>query len=242
MAKTRLVLASVIVMLTIFSGKAIESPFSSITKSATEKKDTCMAECDSVKNGWDVEVRGFYFGLGGTSSGGVTSTVKEVGIMNVVGVGYTFCDRNHLSLGVGYQARFYSLKSDFQYMRDDDHVTWIDSWDDGAKSTQSSLTVHTIQFPLMYKMNVSKKFGFFLGAALDWNFYAKFDKSHKVGDTRYSENTKGLRQNKIGVDLMGGITWKRLGIYARYSPCKVFKNNFGPEMKNTWTLGLAIGF
>ena len=51
---------------------------------------------------------------------------------------------------------------------------------------------------------------------------------------------RGIKQNKLTFDVYGALSYNRLGVYCRYSPCNVFKKGFGPEIKNTWTLGVAI--
>ena len=39
---------------------------------------------------------------------------------------------------------------------------------------------------------------------------------------------------------IGAFSLDGLAIYCRFSPNEVFKKGFGPEIKNTWTLGVAI--
>ena len=40
--------------------------------------------------------------------------------------------------------------------------------------------------------------------------------------------------------MIGAFSFDGLAIYGRYSPSNMFKKGYGPEIKNTWTLGVAI--
>ena len=215
---------------------ALSMPLKSGDKPAKEKCDN-----DSVEKKWSAICSGFHYGWGGTNSGGFTSTSSEVGVMNVIGVQYRFGHYNYISLGAGYEAKFYKLKKNYCFNRLDDGVLEITDWDPTLENRKSSMTIHTIQFPLLYRKRFNCKLGLHAGVILDWNVYCSYTNKYKVGKTTISANTSGLKQNKVTVDFMAGISFKALGIYARFTPCKVFKNGWGPEMKNTWTLGLTLG-
>ncbi len=76
---------------------------------------------------------------------------------------------------------------------------------------------------------------------MNWNTYARVDNRYEIDKVETNKRYKGLKQNKLNFDIMGALTWNQTGIYCRYSPGKFFKEGYGPEIKNTWTLGLTIG-
>jgi hypothetical protein len=75
---------------------------------------------------------------------------------------------------------------------------------------------------------------------MNWNYKAHADNHYIIGNSKYNISQCGLKQNKITFDIIGGLTVGHTGIYCRYSPNEVFKKGYGPEIKNTWMLGVAI--
>ena len=75
---------------------------------------------------------------------------------------------------------------------------------------------------------------------MNWNVYAKCNTHYKVNKTHYDVSYRGIKQNKLTFDVYGALSYNHIGIYCRYSPCDMFKKGYGPEIKNTWMLGVAI--
>ena len=67
------------------------------------------------------------------------------------------------------------------------------------------------------------------------------DNHYEINKIEHNTRYKGLKQEKINFDVLGALTWNEVGLYCRYSPGKFFKEGYGPEIKNTWTLGVTIG-
>ena len=75
---------------------------------------------------------------------------------------------------------------------------------------------------------------------MNWNFYADYKDSYRIGKSDYTETTRGLDQRKISFDGIAMLSWGGLGVYFRYAPQSVMKDGWGPEIKNRWTLGLVL--
>ncbi len=192
------------------------------------------------KSPWSVFSSGFYFGFGGAKASGTMSLVSEVGVLNAVSVNYTFGNRNHLSLGIGYQYKSYSLKSKYAYGYDDG-VVLIEPWPDGFSNRSSALRVHTWQLPLMYRKELGKKWEIFAAGTFNWNFYSSFNKSYKQDNTKYSATTNKLCQRKVSFDVLAGFRYSKIGVYCRVAPMSLFKNGCGPKIDNIVTGGLILG-
>ncbi len=191
---------------------------------------------------WSADFKGLYFGLGSGSFNGCGSLVKEVGVLQVVGAKYTFGDRNSFSLGAGYQYKTYALKKDYRFDTDVlSGATVIDMWEPNTAKTSSLLRLHTIQFPLTYAKGFGKKWHITVGGVLNWNFYASYNNSFKENNTTYSSTTNKLCQRKVSADVLVGVAYNKIALYARYSPCKLFKSGCGPEIDNVWTIGIGLG-
>ena len=99
----------------------------------------------------------------------------------------------------------------------------------------------TVQFPLMFSQRIVKKLDLTVAGILNWNTYARVDNHYEMNKVEHDTKYKGLKQEKINFDFMGALSWNDFGFYCRYSPGKFFKEGYGPEIKDTWTVGLIIG-
>lgn len=77
---------------------------------------------------------------------------------------------------------------------------------------------------------------------MNWNVYAKCKTKYTENKVKTAFTYKDLKQKKITFDVIGGLSYHGLAVYCRYTPGNLFKNGYGPEIKNTWTLGGAIAF
>ena len=195
---------------------------------------------------FDVFLSGVYLGWGHTNAAGeyhgTTSTTFQVGVLNLVGVAYHFGDRNRLSLGVGYQAKYHELKKAYTFASPVEKSLIIEKFPSEYKKTASQLLVHSVQFPLLYGKGFGKKFWAYGGGVMNWNFYASFDSNYKNNRTQVMTNTNGLNQRKITFDALVGLQWNHLGVYFRYSPQPVLNDGYGPKLNKSWNVGIALGF
>lgn len=215
-----------------------------MTIEQTDKKK--HDDCDTTSSNWKFLVGGVYVGWGHSSAAtpfnDMTGTNFEAGILNAVGVRYYFGDRNRLSLGIGYGYRHIKLKSDYSFDTADDGNLTIVPFPDGYKKTSSGIKCHSWQFPLLYGKGIGKNVWLFAGGVMNWNFYASYDRNFKIENTKYNETTNHLDQRKISFDLFAGVMWKGIGVYFRYCPQSVFKDDTAPKINKTWNLGLSLGF
>ena len=200
---------------------------------------------DESDHHWAIVMSGFYMGGGIHHSWDKINNSFEIGLLNFAAINY---DSNHgqdISLGVGIHHKSFSLKRPNMLMRDENTgVVGTTLYPEGEKVTErtSNLNMWALQFPLMFRQRIYKSFAIKFGGIMNWNYLAQVNNHYKIGKDEYSITQRGLKQNKITFDLMGGLTWGHIGIYCRYSPNEVFKKGYGPEIKNTWTLGGCIAF
>ena len=111
----------------------------------------------------------------------------------------------------------------------------------GDYATHSAtLSMWSMQFPLMYNHSLGKKWSIAAAAVMNWNCYANISNGYSVGKSDYSVTTHGLNQRKITFDYVGMLSWHGVGFYFRYAPQSLFKTGMGPEMKNRWTVGITL--
>ena len=201
-----------------------------------------MDESKKTKH-WSVTTNGFYLGLGVKHNYGVINNSFEVGLLNFAAVNYNSLHGQNLSLGVGIHHRSYSMKRPNMLVRDNNNVVIESTYpsSDDIKKRSSNLNFWTIQFPLMFTQKIYKKLDITVAGILNWNTFARVDNHYELNKIDYDTHFKGLKQNKVNIDVMGALSWNEFGIYCRYTPGKFFKDGFGPEIKNIWTLGIVVG-
>lgn len=201
---------------------------------------------DEKTKHWSVTTTGFYFGMGVKHSWEVINNSFEIGLLNIAAVNYNSLHGQNISLGVGIHHRSYSMKRPAMLMRDDltDAVvmgTYPSVSVDEIKDRSSNLNMWTLQFPLMFKQRIVKKLEVSVAGILNWNTYARVDNHYELNKVEYDTKFKALKQNKVNFDFMGTLSWNDFGIYCRYTPGKFFEDGHGPEIKNTWTMGITLG-
>ena len=80
-----------------------------------------------------------------------------------------------------------------------------------------------------------------VAAILKVNTYASLKTRYTLDGRDYKEFSKDIRQKPVSVDLMAGVGWKFLGVYAKYDPCRVLNKDFAPRF-NAFSAGLTFFF
>lgn len=197
---------------------------------------------------WRLETNGFYFGMGVNHSWDMINNSFEVGLLNALAVNYNSLHGQNISLGVGVNHKSYSVKRPNMLARNDNgavvtvYYPTVNDAVNEIKDRSSNLNLWTVQFPLMFKQRIVKKLELGVAGILNWNTYARVDNHYEIDKVEHDTRYKGLKQNKVNFDAMGSLTWNGCGVYCRYSPGKFFKDGYGPEIKQTWTVGLALLF
>ena len=193
---------------------------------------------------WTLEANGFYVGMGVKHNWDAINNSFEVGLLNVLSVNYNSLHGQNLSLGAGIHHRSYSMKRPGMLLRDNNGVVSLGAYPseniNEIKDRSSNLNMWTVQFPLMFRQRIVKKLEIGVAGILNWNTYARVDNHYEFNKTDHDTHYKGLSQEKINFDFMGTLSLNGTGLYCRYSPGKFFKDGYGPEIKETWTMGLIF--
>ncbi|MBE6316949.1 MAG: hypothetical protein IJJ83_01275 [Muribaculaceae bacterium] len=190
---------------------------------------------------WTMETKGLYFGGGLKTSCDLVNNSFNWGILDIASINYDTWHGQHFSLGVGYDNKRFSLKRPNCFVMDEaTGIVGTSTYPDDVKDRSSVLSIRAIQFPLLFQQDLGEDFHIVLGASMNWNVYAKCNTHYKVNKTHHDVSYRGVKQNKLTFDVIGAFSFDGLAIYGRYSPCNMFKKGYGPEIKNTWTLGVAI--
>lgn len=206
---------------------------------------TPFANDENSTKHWTVTTSGFYIGMGVKHNFDMINNSFEVGLLNAAAVNYNSLHGQQLSLGVGIHHRSYSMKRPHMLTRDNQGVVSLTEYPstnvDEIKKRSSNLNVWSVQFPLMFTQKIYKKLDITVAGIMNWNVNARADNHWELNKVETDTRYKGLKQQKVNFDVMGALSWNSLGIYCRYSPGKFFKEGYGPEIKNTWTMGITLG-
>ena len=201
---------------------------------------------DDRTSHWSLTTSGFYVGMGVKHNWDLINNSFEVGLLNVAAVNYNSLHGQNLSLGAGIHHRSYSIKRPNMLKREAGNVVAPTAYPslntEEIKDRSSNLNLWTIQFPLMFSQRIVKKLDVTVAGIMNWNAYARVDNHYELNKVEHDTKYKDLKQEKINFDFMGALSWDEFGIYCRYSPGKFFKEGYGPEIKETWTMGLILGF
>ena len=200
---------------------------------------------DTRNHHWAIVMDGFYMGGGISHSWDNINNSFEIGLLNIAAISYDSHHGQGISLGVGIHHKSFSIKRPNMLMRDEaTNIVSSSFYPNGVeeKNRTSNLNMWALQFPLLFRQKIYKSLAIRVGGIMNWNYKAQVNNHYNIGMTEYNITQRGLKQNKITFDVMGGLTLRSIGIYCRYSPNEVFKKGYGPEIKNTWTLGGTIAF
>ncbi len=211
-----------------------------------DDESSLMDKTDAKLNShWAIFTDGFYLGMGIKHNWDLINNSFEVGYLNVLGVKYNSLHGQTISLGAGIHHRSYSMKRPNMLVRDEHGVVNPSVYPseniNEIKNRSSNLNMWTVQFPLTFRQRIVKKLDISLAGIMNWNTYARVDNHYEMNKTDFDTHFKGLKQSKINFDFMAALSWNEMGIYCRYSPGKFFTGYNGPEIKNTWTMGVIFG-
>lgn len=140
--------------------------------------------------------------------------------------------RNMFAVGVGVDWRNYKVTGDQRFMINEGIVS-ICNYEDEQNPLDSRLQTFTLQFPISYVHSFNRYIKAGLSVILDANLYGSL-KSHYT-DTEgakhetFQKCTSAIR--KFSVDFKATIQFcPMVALYCKYSPMKVFKTGFGPEI------------
>ncbi len=206
-----------------------------------------MCGTDSVKRPHlQVFLSDLYVGWGGNSvEKGNRELIKRstthFGILNVIGLGAVFNhNRTRVSAGVGINWTWHRLnKPTFWNIGEEGNVV-LEPSSDAIKSHRATLTVYSLQFPLLFSQQISKRWNIAAGPVLNWNFYARYRNGYSLDGKDYSTSARVRNVRGFSLDYVAMVSYNGVGAFFRYSPQSVFKTGQGPEIKNRWTLGIVL--
>ena len=191
--------------------------------------------------GWNIYSGGFVVGWNNAS--GINSAMGrsiDIGWLSIIGAKYNTGHGQRITMGAGIDWRNYRLDTSARFVDDGDHIS-IDGYPEGATSCLSRVKVFSITMPVIFSQRLVHKLDIFAGPVVNFNVRSSVLTQFRLGDEKVKLSRTGIHQVPVTVDIMGGIKWRGIGCYVRYSPCHVLKGDFAPAFTPlTVGVGLAL--
>jgi hypothetical protein len=160
----------------------------------------------------------------------------EIGI-GVTGQWRPYGKKNIWALGLGIGWRNYRSDKNYYWVKEkaedsNDEVMRMEEYDKKYSNTMTTLSVFSLQIPLLYTHYFDKdcKWGMSLGGVVNFNLNARAIREFTYEDEEFDIRTKNINQRPVTIDAMVILHNPALDLYCKYSPMKFFKNNMGPDM------------
>lgn len=192
-------------------------------------------------------------GIGGNIFLGFLNTLGAPSNMNVkmfssIELGMDFLYFRHNSANGKYSfttglictERFYRMTGRSRFVKADDGTIIAVPYPSETSDIKASLLrVASLGIPFRFGYRFAKHMEFGLGAHLNVNLNGDIRNKYKVkhiSEENYmnatfnvKETYKGVKTNRVSVDLRATLKWKGFGIYTQYSPCSVLNTTYGPS-------------
>ena len=136
-----------------------------------------------------------------------------------------------LSIGFGINWRNYRMNGRTRFVMNGDCIG-LSPYPDGADIDFSRIKVFSLTFPFRYTQHLSKHFTYSLAAILNVNTYASLKTHYTLDGEKHHSVFKDIRQTPITVDFMGQVQFHSVGLYVKYSPCRMLNTDFGPDFSH----------
>lgn len=138
-----------------------------------------------------------------------------------------------LTIGFGVTTEYYRMKHNTTLGYSEGKIHAIELSGDIKKS---QLITQYLHIPVLFDINMGKNFFFSAGAR--FNILVNSMLKYKKPKTTIEDT---LPLNPIQIDIMARIGWKRLYLFANYSPMNFYKNSTGINA-NRMSIGAGIWF
>lgn len=136
-----------------------------------------------------------------------------------------------LSIGFGINWRNYRMNGRTRFVMNGGCIG-LSPYPDGADIDFSRIKVFSLTFPFRYTQHLSKHFTYSLAAILNVNTYASLKTHYTLDGEKHHSVFKDIRQTPVTVDFMGQVQFHSVGLYVKYSPCRMLNTDFGPDFSH----------
>ena len=163
----------------------------------------------------------------------------ELGVLYPVSLSVVFPQSWRITTGMGFGWKNYRLNSDRRFVKTDDGTLAVAAYDPDTYSHLSRLKIFYLDVPVIAK----KEWGdlsVYAGAVINFNVYGSMLTRYRHDEKEIKVCEHGVNQQKVTLDLMGGLQFYEIGLYVKYNPCNVLKGGNLPKFRS-FSVGFSVG-
>ena len=151
--------------------------------------------------------------------------------------------------GLGIRWTSYFVKGNFHFEEIDDYTDLVKA-PEGVRYKSSRLGITTLNLPLLVEWQDNRGNAFvsagIVGSVKTWSysrieFYDDNESDRRLRKRHKEKVDQGMTLRAINMDLFMQGGFRCIGVYAKYSPLSIFKDNKGPELY-PFAFGLMLHF
>lgn len=155
-------------------------------------------------------------------------------------LGYCHHINNHfdVSAGFGLGWRNFRMTGHTRFLKEGDHLV-MGTYPEGAEIQFSRLRFFSLMIPLTATCHLGHGFEFSLGPVVNFNTFANVKTRYKLDGKKVKEKQGNIHQRPVTADIMAVLSYKSIGFYTKYSPCKLLDGDFSPEF-SALSMGVTL--
>lgn len=231
MKKSLVVIICIVIALTSWAGNKYKDEYIQV--------DWYPLCTDSV--GWNIYTGGFVIGWDNASGIDVNMGRSiDIGWLNVIGTKFKTRYGQRITVGLGIDWRNFKLKNDMRFQQNNDYMSVV-PYPEGAKPKSSRVKVFSLTMPLLVRQRLFSTVDIFAGPVVNFNLHASVETIYTLNGEKVKESSNKIHPVPVTVAIMGGMKWKFIGAYVRYSPCHVLQERYSTVF-TPFTTGIIMGF
>lgn len=151
------------------------------------------------------------------------------------------CGHHAVSAGLGLTWRNFRLDGRQRFVKTLDGIS-LDDYPDGADIDFSRIKVFSLMVPVSYNYMPARHWLLRFSVIPCFNTYASIKTRYRNAEgQKVKDMAKHIHQSPVTVDFRVDARWHGVGLYAKYSPCRVIRSDFGPKF-TPFSTGVSLFF
>lgn len=144
-------------------------------------------------------------------------------------------NRWEFSTGAWLNWKNYRMTGYKRFITDNNAVV-LAPYPDGSVIRFSRIHLFSWQFPLLAGYRIGKHFHTTFGCIFNLNSHGSLKTRYSLGGENYKDIDGSIHLENFTVDVIAMLDYRHnIGVYVKYSPCRVLDAGFGPRLSSIST-------
>ena len=219
--------------------------------------DSLLTPCKRRKHTYEWDFGNFHFGLVNAFGAPQGMDIDmgsswEIGFSPVCHRWYNHQQSAYLSVGIELNWKNFRMTGRNRFVKDESDQLIIAPYPEEAAHVDfSRIKVFSLGIPVIASTDIVGDVAVDFGVILNLNTYASVKTRYRAANETLLPGTtvmqkvltteNRLHEQRITPDFLLRLRWRGIGIYAKYSPCKVLNTTWGPSF-TPFSTGISFGF